>query len=32
MGKLTGNDIALAETCLNSGMPIPEALVSRVLS
>lgn len=32
MGKLSGNDIALAETCLNSGMPIPENLVSRVLS
>lgn len=32
MGKLSGNDIALAETCLNSGMAIPENLVSRVLS
>lgn len=31
-GKLTGNDISLAETCLNSGMPIPENLISRVLS
>jgi len=32
MGKITGNDIALAETCLNSGMAIPEPIVQRVLS
>lgn len=31
-GKITGVDIALAETCLNAGMPVPEGLVSRVLS
>jgi hypothetical protein len=32
MGKLTGADISLAETCLNNGHAIPDNLVSRVLS
>lgn len=31
LGKLTGTDIALAEASLNSGLPIPEAIVQRVL-
>lgn len=30
-GRLTGVDISLAESCVNSGRPIPEPLVKRVL-
>jgi len=32
MGKITATDIAIAEASLNSGIAIPENLVSRVLS
>jgi hypothetical protein len=31
-GKLTGVDISLAESCLNRGAPIPESIVTRVMS
>jgi len=30
-GKLTGVDIALSEACLNSGRPVPENIVRRVI-
>lgn len=31
-GRITGADIALAESCLNHGMAIPDTIVSRVLA
>lgn len=31
-GKITGLQVSTAETCLNKGMPVPQAIITRVLA
>lgn len=31
-GRISGRDLALAESCLNRGAPVPEAIISRVVN